>query len=221
MAGAKAVALEPAGSSAMVETVVRHIDRMIGKGILKPGDSISEPALIADLGIGRVPVREAIRILAGEGLLELVPYRSARLRTVERAEILEMLDVLTGFSVIAIHLLSTKEPQDFDRFVASAEKIGESARNGASIAEILNEISLFHYRLIQASENKYLLALLKKTRIHYYLRHLGAILGRQAFLEAAPRYKKMATALQRGDGQAAIRILLRSVETSKLHAKLD
>src|SRR5688500_6627470 len=96
---------EAAGSSTMVESVVRHIDKAIGQGLLKPGDAISEPALSTKLGISRVPVREAIRILAGEGLLELVPNRGARVRSVDATEILEMLDVLTGFSVTAIHQL--------------------------------------------------------------------------------------------------------------------
>ncbi len=219
------IAVQPAvtGSSMTVETVVRHIDRMIGKGNLKPGDTISEPALIATLRIGRVPIREAIRILAGEGVLELVPNRSARVRSVDATEILEMLDVLTGFTVTAIHLLSAKPlpPILAEEMLAWASKIQESAKAGRSGNELMEEISLFHFILIKASGNQYLLRLLRKTRLNYYSRYLVALLGRRAFAEAAGSYGRMVNALIRGDPQAAIRILLRSVDRSKSHAKIE
>ena len=211
------------GSSSLVDRVIRHIDKLIGQGELKLGDSISEPTLIATLGIGRVPVREAIRILAGEGILELVPNRSARVRQVDSVEILEMLDVLTGFSATAIHLLGTRpiEPAFAEQLLASADDINALAKAGHGANDLMREISRFHYILIQASGNNYLIRLLQKTRINYYSRYLVTLLGRRAFIAAAPRYKRMAEAVIRGDSLAAIRILLRSTEYSKSHAKMD
>ena len=221
----QSIAIQPvaAGSSTTVETVLRHIDREIGRGNLMPGDAISEPGLIATLGIGRVPIREAIRILAGEGVLELVPNRSARVRSVDATEILEMMDVLTGFTVTAIHLLSAQPlpPLLADEMVAWAAKFQESAKAGWSGNELMQEISLFHFILIKACGNKYLLRLLRKTRLNYYSRYLVGLLGRRAFAETAPSYSRMVAALVRGDPQAAIRILLRSVDRSKSHAKID
>ena len=206
-----------------VETVVRHIDRMIGRGTLMPGDPISEPGLIAALGIGRVPIREAIRILAGEGILELVPNRSARVRPVDAAEILEMMDVLTGFTVTAIHLLCSKPlpPDLVEEMLTWAAKIAESAKADRSGHELMREISLFHFILIKASGNKYLLRLMRKTRMNYYSRYLVTLLGRRAFAEAASNYGKMVSAIVRGDPHAAIRILLRDVDRSKSHARID
>jgi DNA-binding GntR family transcriptional regulator len=223
MKAAAATQLEPGSSSALVETVVRHIDRMIGQGDLAPGDSVSEPALSAALGIGRVPVREAIRILAGEGLLELVPNRSARVRTVDATEILEMMEVLTGFSVLALHLLTLKPvpPELASALTASADKIQALAKSADSTAaDLMHEISIFHYLIIKSSGNAYLLRLLRKTRMRYYSRFLVRILGRRAFVESAPRYGRMAAAILRGDAQAAIRIMLRDIENSKSHAKI-
>src|SRR5690606_10629500 len=117
-----------------------------------------------------VPVREAIRILAGEGILELVPNRSARVRQVDSVEILEMLDVLTGFSATAIHLLGTRsiEPAFAEKLLASADNINALAKAGHSASDLMREISRFHYILIQASGNNYLIRLLRKTRINYY-----------------------------------------------------
>lgn len=207
----------------MVESVVRHIDRMIGDGSLKPGDRISEPSLIATLNIGRVPVREGIRILAGEGVLDLVPNRSARVRTPDATEILEMLDVLTGFSVSAIYLLSNRklDPGDAEALQSSADLVMKLARQNESTKNLAQEINRYHSILIKASGNSYLLKLMRKTRIAHYTRNLTTLLGRQAFLEAAPKYQKITAAIARGNPNAAIQILLRSVERSKSFAKID
>jgi len=210
-------------SPTMVETIARHIDRMIGRGMLQPGDSLSEPALSATLGVGRVPVREAIRILAGEGVLELVPNRSARVRLVGANEILEMMDVLSAFTVMAMHLLAAQPipPNLANELRTAADRIEEFAKADRSGDELMQTISIFHYRLIKAAGNNYLLGLLAKTRINYYSRYLVALLGRQAFADSAPAYGKMVSALDRNDSKAAIRIFLRSVDRSKTHATLD
>lgn len=214
---------EMTGSSQAVESVALHIDKMIGRGIFKPGDAVSETALIAALGVGRVPVREAIRILAGEGVLELVQNRSARVRLVDAEEILEMLDVLTGLSITAIHAMTTKPlgPGLADKLTTLAARIAKLGKAGANSQELMQEISRFHYILIASSGNGYLLRLLRKTRINYYSRYLVALLGQRAFLDAAPRYTRLTQAIIRQDGPAAMRILLLSVERSKSHAKID
>jgi DNA-binding GntR family transcriptional regulator len=50
---------------------------MIIRGELRPGSRINMPRLCSRFGVSRTPVREALKILATEGLLELMPNRSA------------------------------------------------------------------------------------------------------------------------------------------------
>lgn len=59
------------------EEVAQRIRDMIGKGLLTKGDRIVEKQLCDALGISRTPLREALRILASEGLIDLVPHRGA------------------------------------------------------------------------------------------------------------------------------------------------
>lgn len=211
------------GSSALVEKVIRYIDRMIGHGELKPGDAVSETTIATTLGVGRVPAREAIRILAGEGVLELVPHHSPRVRSLQPAEILEMMEVLNGFTVMAVHLLAQRplNPALAETLTRSGARIAELAKTRESGAmELMEEISLFHFHVIKGCGNAYMLALLQKTRIHHYRRYLVALLGRRAFVEVAPGYGRIAAAIIRQDATAAHRTLYKAMENSKAHAKI-
>ncbi|HVW17398.1 MAG TPA: GntR family transcriptional regulator [Solirubrobacteraceae bacterium] len=55
-----------------------HLREMILDGVLAPGTSINQVTLAADLGVSRTPVREAIRMLQEEGLVEAEPQKRAR-----------------------------------------------------------------------------------------------------------------------------------------------
>ena len=67
---------------------------------LKPGERLIEEQLAADLGVSRNPVREALRVLESEGLVEINPRRGASVTNVseeEAQEIVEVRAALEGF----------------------------------------------------------------------------------------------------------------------------
>jgi len=61
---------------------------------LEPRSRVNEPSLCERFGISRTPLREAIKLLAAEGLLELLPNRGARVAALSDAEIDELLQVI-------------------------------------------------------------------------------------------------------------------------------
>jgi DNA-binding GntR family transcriptional regulator len=66
---------------------------MIVRGELPPGDNIAEAELSAALGISRTPLREALKLLATEGLVELQSHRGAFVVPLHREEIADLFDV--------------------------------------------------------------------------------------------------------------------------------
>ncbi len=198
------------GSSALVVQAIQHIDGLIGRGLLRPGDAISEPEVGAALSIGRVPVREAIRILAGEGILELVPNRSARVRLVEPDEILERFELLTWMSACAMERLVVEGGHEelADDLIGIARRI-EQRGKGMDAAATLREINRFHAHIIRSCGNRYLADVASRTRMNHYTRSVVMILGHRAINAGAPKYLQMAQALKNGDEGKAIRILLK------------
>jgi DNA-binding GntR family transcriptional regulator len=81
--------------------LVERLRDMIIEGRLAPGSRINEGPLGSSLGVSRTPLREAIKFLASEGLIELVPGRGAVVKALTPRDVQEMLQVLTALEVMA------------------------------------------------------------------------------------------------------------------------
>ena len=90
------------------DEVAERIRDLIRSGELEPNSRVNELELAERFGISRTPLREAIKILATEGLLELLPNRGARVAAVNEAEIDEMLEVIAGLEANAARLLAKR-----------------------------------------------------------------------------------------------------------------
>lgn len=95
---------KPNRATAPVAYVVEAIQDRIRSGRLVAGQRLIEADLCNELGVKRGPVREALRILAGDGILELIAQRGARVRKLEPEDLREMMPVLGGLVAIAIRL---------------------------------------------------------------------------------------------------------------------
>jgi len=76
------------------EEVLERLRDMIIEGRLSPGQRINEGAVGAQLGVSRTPLREAIKTLASEGLVEIQPAKGAIVRKLSAHDLLQILEVL-------------------------------------------------------------------------------------------------------------------------------
>ena len=76
------------------EAIVTRLRDMIIEGHLAPGTRINEGQIGATLGVSRTPLREAIKYLASEGLVDLVPSRGAVVKTFGAKEVRDMIDLI-------------------------------------------------------------------------------------------------------------------------------
>lgn len=73
-----------------VELVVEELRNRILNGKLAPGSQLRQEALAEELGVSRIPLREAFRLLSSEGLVELQPHRGAFVSLLSTAEVEEL-----------------------------------------------------------------------------------------------------------------------------------
>jgi DNA-binding GntR family transcriptional regulator len=83
------------------DTVVDHLRTFIVEGLLAPGTKLNERELCERLGISRTPLREALKVLAAEGLVEISPNRGATVSRMTEAEIREMFELLSGLEAFS------------------------------------------------------------------------------------------------------------------------
>ena len=74
--------------------ITSQLRDLIVQGHFQPGEKINEVRLGVDLGVSRTPLREAIRTLGSEGLLDLVPNRGAIVRSFSLEDVLDMMEAL-------------------------------------------------------------------------------------------------------------------------------
>jgi DNA-binding GntR family transcriptional regulator len=80
---------------ALPQEVAKRIREMIRKGVLKKGDRIVEKPLCEAMGVSRTPLREALRLLSSEGLVELIPNKGARVAEPSMRDVSEMFWVMS------------------------------------------------------------------------------------------------------------------------------
>lgn len=81
--------------------VLLRLRDFIVEGHLGVGARIPERQLCDTFGISRTPLREALKVLASEGLVDLLPNRGARVRELDAQELAELFDVMGGLEGVA------------------------------------------------------------------------------------------------------------------------
>jgi DNA-binding GntR family transcriptional regulator len=84
----------PIRREALHMRVVEKLRHLIYRGDIAAGERINELQIAAALGVSRTPLREAVKLLASEGLLELLPGRGARVRRLSPEEIRDHFEVI-------------------------------------------------------------------------------------------------------------------------------
>lgn len=92
----------------LAERVATRLRDLIVQDELKPGERIRERELAERLAVSRTPLREALKGLAAEGLVELSPNRGATVADPTLREIRDLLEVLGGIEGLAGELAATR-----------------------------------------------------------------------------------------------------------------
>ncbi len=98
----------PAAAKGLHGTVLDGLRSMIDEGALAPGTRVPERLLCEKFAISRTPLREALKVLAAEGLVELLPNRGARIATLDNPDIQHLFEVIALLEGEAGRLAATR-----------------------------------------------------------------------------------------------------------------
>src|SRR3984893_2973766 len=98
---AGALHLVKAEPTSLHADVVTQLRNFIVEGDLSPGSRIPERELCERFKISRTPLREALKVLAAEGLIDLLPNRGARVRQFSEADIRNLFEMISGLDFVA------------------------------------------------------------------------------------------------------------------------
>ena len=160
------------------------LKQAILSGRLEPGERINQEQIAKGLGVSRTPVREALHLLAREGLVALLPRRGAFVSAFDERDVFELYDVrevLEPHAAAHACLLATlADVEALRRLEADIERAATSEPERAF--ELNRE---FHHRLCEPCANRLLLQL------------LGVLWSQQSALRIYAYYAQSAQALER------------------------
>ncbi|GHF53654.1 GntR family transcriptional regulator [Seohaeicola zhoushanensis] len=169
---------EEIADTTLPEQIARQLRRDILRGKLAPGDPIKERVNAGGMGVSRTPMREAIRILAKEGLVILRPSRSPVVASPTLKEATDAIEVLMALELLSGEL-ACKQASDADIAAIEAIQTAMEARYDNADKLDLFEIDMsLHRAIAEASHN----ASLAETHRAYLQR-----LWRVRYLSASQR----------------------------------
>ena len=189
------------------DDVVSGIRDLIVEGDLAAGSRISERELCDRFGVSRTPLREALKVLASEGLVELTPNRGARvIRLTERdaEDMFEVMGTLEGLAGEHAARHITDDELAEVRALHYQMALHHARRELMPYFRINQEI---HRKIFEISRNKTLITVYRglagRIRRPRYLANISAL----RWTEAMQEHEAILAALEARDGPALGQIL--------------
>jgi DNA-binding GntR family transcriptional regulator len=146
--------MAPVQPRTMVEQAAEAIVAAGARGAFLPGDRLVEAEIARDLGISRVPVREALRLLESQGIVVSTPYKGMRLMQVTNRGVAELTRVRAALESLAIREIVARRAGD--ALLAPARRAArayEQALDGDDRAEVVAADVALHGEICRASGN--------------------------------------------------------------------
>jgi DNA-binding GntR family transcriptional regulator len=204
--------LQPAGfeTASLADRAYHAIREMIVSLELRPGAVIEERALMAQLGIGRTPTREALRRLAQERLVEVYPRRGMFVTSVDIRDLASLAEVR---SVLESHVarVAAERATDEDRNALEALLDALRAQKELEPRELMELDERIHRQVYRCAHNPFLEATLEE----YYVLALRiwylALDRAQQLEEAVLGHRELLEAIHDGDADRAEETMRRHV----------
>jgi DNA-binding GntR family transcriptional regulator len=150
--------------TALYQEVAERLRQRIFAHELTPGTWIDEQKLAEQYGISRTPLREALKVLASEGLVELRPRRGCYVTEISRQDlddIFPLMAMLEGRC--AAEAVRRAKPADITALKAIHEQLESAARDGR-IDAFFESNQEFHRKIQELSGNRWLLSVIQDLR---------------------------------------------------------
>lgn len=138
------------------EVAYQRLHEAIRSGFFKPGDRLRETEVADTLALSRTPVREALRKLESDGIVEHRPRSGAVIRTLSTPEIVELYEMRLVLERTAAQMAAKHANEAEVDVLCDINAQIESSGNNTQLAAALNQD--FHHCIYLAARNRFLMA---------------------------------------------------------------
>ncbi|MET3516810.1 DNA-binding GntR family transcriptional regulator [Pseudacidovorax sp. 1753] len=190
---------------ALYEEVAELLRQRIFRRELEPGSWIDELRIAEELGISRTPLREALKVLAAEGLVTMKLRRGAYVTEVSDRDLADVYHLLALLESDAAGVVATRatEPQ-ITELRALHEELEAAARPGHVDREHFFAVNeRFHMRLLAIADNRWRDQMVADLRKVMKLNRHNSLLKAGRIEESLAEHRALVAAIEARDAQAA------------------
>jgi DNA-binding GntR family transcriptional regulator len=189
-------------NESLAQRLHEALEQDIATGVLAPGMRLDEAGLAERYGASRTPVREALRLLAASGMVEIRPRRGAVVTTVGPERLYEMFEVMAELEAMCGRLAARRLTTSGATALLATHEACRQATTDTDAYYLANEA--FHQAIYVASGNTFLaeqcLSLQKRLRPY---RRLQLRVGNRVARSFA-EHDRIVAAISSGDGAGAM-----------------
>ena len=206
----------PVARASLHEQVAHRLRQMLVEGRIPPGAKLNERELSKVLSVSRTPLREAIKMLAAEGLVELLPNRGAIAVELTEADVLNTFEVMAGLEAQSGELAAQRitDAELAEIKALHFEMLAAYTRRDLPAYYRLN--SAIHSAINMAAKNPVLTATYKQVNARLQALRFRSNQDGEKWKSAVKEHELMIDALSARDAQA-----MRAVLAGHLANKLD
>jgi DNA-binding GntR family transcriptional regulator len=141
----------------LADQIREFIVEGISSGRWEPGERVVERRIAAELGVSQGPVREALRQLEAQRLIESLPNRGARVREFTERDLAEIFPVRAGLERTAVELALPRLAGCVDALEEHNDRLAAAARDG-DLQEQLRLSIAFHREIVETAGNRLLVS---------------------------------------------------------------
>lgn len=146
------------------KVVADELRRGILIGQRKPGDRLVEDRLSTELGVSRVPIREALRLLAAEGLVEVQPRRGASVVEFSAEVARDLVEVRAMLEGLNARLAARHRAPAIIAELRQVLAQGNTAAQSGNVGDLVRLNGEFHDKLAEAGRNSILWDIMRTLR---------------------------------------------------------
>ncbi len=197
-------------SDSLAEQAYSSIRRLIVTAELAPGSVLSEAELQDSLGLGRTPIREALRTLANDHLVDVYPRRGMFVAGVDVRDLRALSEVRAVLEPFAAGIAAERRD---DSDVAAIDQLLAEIREhkNVDIRTLIDLDERIHHRVYAATHNSFLISDLNRYYTHALRIWFLALDNVENLTEAVEEHAELLTAIRDSNARLAVKVMTRHI----------
>lgn len=191
------------------QEVADRVRELIVSGVLKRGDRIVETEMCSSLGISRTPLREALRILSSEGLIEVIPNKGAYVAQPSMKDIREMFEVMSILEGACARVAAERMSEKDFKKIEVTHQLLELHYEAKDHEQYLQVNHSYHVLVQDMAGNKVLDEVINGLRQRILLYRYRQLYQPDRFSASIQEHRDLLEAFRRRDAEAAESIMKR------------